>query len=126
MVVGGWCDGKRAGRRAIRERKRPARFERRQVAERGVRPDGVVVVAPQDDLAARVVQGVEDLLVQQLIAQAAVEAFDERVLLGLAGINVVPGDVVLLGPFRCADLRFRMARLVNLVPLSLTMQVGLL
>lgn len=100
LVVGGWCHGKRAGRRAIRERKRPARFERRQVAERGVRPDGVVVVAPQGDLAARVVQGVEDLLVQQLIAQAAVEAFDERVLLGLAGINVVPGDVVLLGPFQ--------------------------
>jgi len=46
LVVGGWFHGKRAGRGAIRERKRPARFERRQVAERGVRPDSVVVVAP--------------------------------------------------------------------------------
>ena len=60
-------------------RKRPARFERRQVVERGMRPDGVVVVAPEGDLAAGVVQGVEDLLVQQLVAQAAVEAFDEGV-----------------------------------------------
>lgn len=100
LVVGGWFHGKRAGRGAIRERKRPARFERRQVAERGVRPDSVVVVAPEGDLSARVVQGVEDLLIQQFIAQAAVKRLDEGVLLRFAGIDVVPGDVVLLGPFQ--------------------------
>ena len=65
-----------------------------------MRPDGVVIVAPKGDLAAGVVQRVEDLLVQQLIAQAAVEAFDEGVLLGLAGIDVVPGDVVLVCPLQ--------------------------
>ena len=100
LVVGGWFHGKRAGRGAIRERKRPARFERRQVAERGVRPDSVVVVAPEGDLSARVIQGVEDLLVQQLVAQAAVEAFDEGILLRLAGIDAVPGNVVLIGPLQ--------------------------
>ena len=100
LVIGGWFHGKRAGRRAIRERKRPARFERRQVAERGVWSDGVVVVAPEGDLAARVAQGVEDLFIQQLVAQAAVEAFDEGVLLWLAGIDVMPGDVVLVCPLQ--------------------------
>ena len=100
LVVGGRFHGKRAGRGAIRERKRPARFERRQVAERGVRPDSVVVVAPEGDLSARVIQGVEDFLVQQLVAQAAVEAFDEGILLRLAGIDVVPGNVVLIGPLQ--------------------------
>lgn len=38
-----------------------------------MRTDGVVVVAPKRDLAANVIQSVEDLLVQQFIAQAAVE-----------------------------------------------------
>lgn len=65
-----------------------------------MRPDGVVVVAPKGDLAASIVQGVEDFLVQQFIAQAAVEAFDEGTLLPLAGVDVVPGDVVLLGPLQ--------------------------
>ena len=75
----GWFHGKRAGRGAIRERKRPACFERCQVAERGVRPGSVVVVAPECDLAARVVQGVEELLIQQFITRAAVERLDEGV-----------------------------------------------
>jgi hypothetical protein len=34
----------------------------------------------------------EQRLVQQLIAQATVEAFDEPVLLRLAGRDVMPGD----------------------------------
>ncbi len=63
-----------------------------------MRPDGVAVVAPKGDLAAGIIQVVEDLLVQQLVGQAAVKAFDEGVLLGLAGIDVVPSNVVLLGP----------------------------
>lgn len=63
-----------------------------------MRPDGVVIVAPERQLATGVVQGIEDLLVQKLVTQAAVEALDEGVLLGLAWIDVVPGDGVLVGP----------------------------
>lgn len=100
LVVGRWFQGKRAGRGALGWRKRPARFKRRQVAERGVRPDSIVVIAPEGDLPAGVIQGVEDLLVQQFDMQAPVERLDEGVLLRFAGIDVVPGDVVLLGPFQ--------------------------
>ena len=35
---------------------------------------------------------------KKLVTQAAVEALDEGVLLGLAWIDVVPGDGVLVGP----------------------------
>ena len=35
-----------------------------------MRPDSIVVVAPEGELAPGVVQGVEDLFIQQLIAQA--------------------------------------------------------
>jgi len=56
-------------------RKRVAPLERRQVVQ--APSDDGAVVAPEGDLAAGIVQGVEDLLVQQLIAQAAVKAFDE-------------------------------------------------
>ena len=60
-------------------------------------------------------QAVEDLLVQPFVAQTAVEALDESVLLRFARIDVVPFDTVLVGPFRFADLRLRIALLVNLV-----------
>ncbi len=83
MVIGGWFHGKCAGCGALGLCKRPARFERRQVAERGVQPYSVVVVAPKGDLSACVIQGVEDFLVQQLAAQAAVQAFDECARHGL-------------------------------------------
>ena len=45
-----------------------------------MRPDGVVVPAPalNDDL--RLAQRVEDLTVEQLVAQAGIEAFDKPVL----------------------------------------------
>ncbi len=91
LVVGSTVPGKRAGRGALKLLKRPARFERRLVPERGVRADGVVIVAPERQLPAGVVQAVEDLLVQELVAQAAIEAFDEGILLRLAGVDVVPG-----------------------------------
>jgi uncharacterized FAD-dependent dehydrogenase len=39
-----------------------------------------------------------DLLIQAFIAQAAVEAFNQAVLLRLAGVDVVPFDAVLVGP----------------------------
>ena len=81
-------------------------------------PDGVIVIAPEGDLAAGIIQGVEDLLAQQLVAQAAIEAFDEGVLLRLAGIDAMPGNVVLVGPFQDGPTG-------ELGPLSLTMQAGL-
>jgi len=61
-------------------------------------PDGVVVVAPEGQLPSRIVQSVEDLLVQQLIAQATIERLDEDVLLRLARVDVMPWNGVLVGP----------------------------
>jgi hypothetical protein len=40
----------------------------------------------------------EQRFVQQLITQAAIEAFDEGILLRLAGRNVVPPDLSILRP----------------------------
>jgi hypothetical protein len=69
-----------------------------------------VRVAGQQDLAG-VRERAEQRLVQQLIAQAAFGAFDEGILLRLAGRNVVPLDL----PVR--DQR-SIVMLVNSVPLS--------
>ena len=100
LIVVGFGLGKRAGRGALRLVKRPARFCWRLVAQRGMRPDGVVVVAPEGQLAAGIDQAVEELLVQAFVAQAAVETLDESVLLRLARIDVVPFDAVRVGPFQ--------------------------
>lgn len=100
MVFGFSVGRKRAGRGARKLLKRSARLLRCLVAQRGVRPDCVVVIAPEGQLAPGVVQAVEDLFVQEFISQAAVEAFDERVLLRLAGINVVPRHLLLVSPFQ--------------------------
>jgi len=54
----------------------------------------VVIIAPDGQLPAGLGQAVEQLLVEELIAQRAVEALDEAVLLGLAGIDVMPFDLV--------------------------------
>lgn len=66
--------------------------------------------------AAGIGQAAKDLLVQAFVPQAAIEAFDVAVLLRLTWVDLVPFDAVLVGPFRYADLRFRMALLVNSVP----------
>ena len=58
------------------------------VAQRGMRPDVVVVVSPEGQLSAGISQAVEDLLVQAFVAQAAIEGLDVAVLLRLAGIDV--------------------------------------
>lgn len=50
------------------------------VADRGMRPNGVVVPAPTLDDDLGLAQRVEDLAVKELIAQARVEALDEPVL----------------------------------------------
>jgi hypothetical protein len=65
-----------------------------------MRSDGVVVVAPERQVTAGVFQGIEDLLVQKFVAQAAVKALDEGFLLRLALINVVPRDPVFVGTFQ--------------------------
>src|ERR1043166_1037250 len=50
------------------------------VADRGMRAHGIVVTAPAFDDDLGFAQRVEDLAVEQLVAQARVEAFDEAVL----------------------------------------------
>lgn len=52
----------------------------RDVAERAVRPDGIVVPTPVFDQDLRLLQRVEDLAVEQFIAQLAVEALAVTVL----------------------------------------------
>ena len=63
-----------------------------------MRPDVVVVVSPSGQLAPGVGQAVEQLLVQELVPQTAVERLDEAVLLRLSGVDVMPGYLVLVGP----------------------------
>ena len=50
----------------------------------------VVIVAPGFDGCARLGQTQEYMLVETLVAQAAIERFDEGVLHRLAGLDVVP------------------------------------
>lgn len=91
--------GKRAERGAHRLLKRPARFCWLLVAQRGMRLDVVLVVSLDDQPAPGIGQAFEYLFVEALVAQAAVEALDESVLLRFAWIDVVPFDTVLVGPF---------------------------
>lgn len=65
-----------------------------------MRPDRIVVVAPEGQLTPSVIQAVEDLLVQKFVPEAAVEAFDEGILLGLARVDLVPRHAILVGPFQ--------------------------
>jgi hypothetical protein len=58
----------------------------------------VVVLLPAGDLGAGVGQGREKHFVQELIAEPPVEAFDEAVLHGLSGCDVVPVDPGALAP----------------------------
>jgi len=61
---------------------------RSPIADRGVWPDGVVVPPPALDDDLRLPQRVEDFPVEQLVAQASVEALDEAVLPWAASFNV--------------------------------------
>ena len=119
MVVGSVVLDKHAGRGALKLLKRPARLQRRLVSERRVWPDGIVVISPERQLPSGIVQSVKYLLIQQLVAQAAVEAFDE----GMSRCGL-PGSMSCQAT-SFFSAHFRMARLVNSVPLSLTMQAGL-
>ena len=62
--------------------------------------DVVVIVSPESQLPPRIIQTVEDLLVEQLVAQAAVEAFDEGILLRFARIDIIPINIVIAGPLQ--------------------------
>ena len=63
-----------------------------------MRSDGVVVLLPISQDRAGVSERAEQCLVQQLIAEPAVEALNEGVLRGLARRDVVPFDLGLLRP----------------------------
>jgi hypothetical protein len=94
LIVGGFGSGKRAGLGAFKFLKRPVRFGGCLVSQRGMRPDVVVVVAPEGQFAADICQAVEDLLIEAFVAQAAIERFDVAILLRLSGVDVMPLDAV--------------------------------
>ena len=58
----------------------------------------VVIGAPGFQCHARVRERAEQSLVEQLVPQTADERLDERVLGRLARRDVVPGDLVVIGP----------------------------
>ena len=58
-----------------------------------MRPDVVVVVSPDRQLSAGIGQAVEYLLIEAFVAQAAVEALDEAILLRLFLNSSAPSQV---------------------------------
>jgi hypothetical protein len=76
----------------------PVGCRRRQAIMGRMRTHKVVVLTPVLDEPPRLAQAGEDLLVQQLVPQPADEALGERVLLGLARRDVMPGDAGPVGP----------------------------
>ena len=99
MIVVGFGLVKRAGCGALRLFKRPARFCRGLVLQRGMRPDIVVVIAPKGKFLTSIREAVEDLFIEAFIPQAAVEALNQAVLLRFAGVDVVPGNAGIARPF---------------------------
>ena len=86
--------------------------------------DLVVVVLPAFQQAAGVREVLEDLLVQEFVAQPADEARDEGVLLGLARRDVVPVEPGPVGP-RQDRARGQVRRTLRLSPRSAsTAQTG--
>ena len=69
-----------------------------QPAKAAVRTHGVVVRPPCLDDPSRRRQRLEQVLVQALVAQATIKAFDEAVLLRLSRCDVVPLDAGVLAP----------------------------
>jgi len=65
-----------------------------------MRSDVIVIVSPKGQFAAGIVYRVEDLLVEQLVTQAAVKRLDEPILLRFSWINVMPVNVVIARPFQ--------------------------
>jgi hypothetical protein len=73
-------------------------FLRSEIAERAVRPDLVVVLTPCFDLAARVVERNEEVLIEAFVAQPSVEALDESVLNRFARFDELDPHPALVGP----------------------------
>ena len=72
------------------------KFDRRDVSEGRVRTLLIVVLLPCGETGACLAERCEERLVQELVPQPPVEAFDESVLGRLARRDVVPADVPLL------------------------------
>lgn len=83
IVVGFGC-GKRGGRGAVKLLMRSARFCWGLVAELRMRPDIVVIVAPERQGSAGICQGIEDLLVEAFVAQTGCVA---QILSGIHLVN---------------------------------------
>src|SRR5258707_6522899 len=100
--------GKRPARGVVGVRSAPAGLSAegagvcrwREGGEARVGPHLVKVPPPGFQLGAGVGEGAEKGRVQQLVAQLAVEALAEAVLLGLARGDVMPADLALVGPFQ--------------------------
>jgi len=76
----------------------------------------VVVQSPQPSHLAHLAQGLEQIGVQELITERAVEAFCKSVLLWLAFLYVDHLDTVLLAPVsKCAGNEFGAIIYSNLV-----------
>lgn len=73
-------------------------LERRQIVERIVWALFVVFDHPPVNGLADVLQAQEQMLVQQFLAERAVEPLDVGVLVGLAGLDVLDGHAVRLRP----------------------------
>src|SRR5580692_5343983 len=71
---------------------------RRFIAERGMRPGGVVVGDPSSDDLASLIEVQKQALVEKFVAHAAVKGFDVAVLHRLAWHDVMPFDLVLFAP----------------------------
>lgn len=97
FIILGFGLGKRAGPRAIKVLKRPARFCWRLVPNRRVQPD-VFVVGRQ--LSAGVLRVIERFVVWKLAAQAAIMRLDESTLLRLARIDQMPVRAIVARPFQ--------------------------
>ena len=64
-----------------------------------MRPDVVVVVTLEGQFLTSICETVEDLFIEAFIPQAAVEAFDQAILLRFAGVDLVPGNAGITRPF---------------------------
>ena len=69
-----------------------------EVAQFRVWPDGIVVLPPSGQHGPCLRHGGKKRLIQALIAQPAVEAFDERILGRFARRDVMPFHLPLLRP----------------------------
>ena len=58
----------------------------------------IIIALPSRQYSSRLRQGREQRLVQTLVAPPSDEALRERILLRLAGRNVMPADLALLTP----------------------------